>query len=150
MKHFLPVVIKFIVSFLVLGFFLFQYIEISFLDIVLATTLLVLFSYLIGDNLVLPKTNYTIAAVFDFVLTLGTIASMVYVLTNLRQGILLTSLFAAAVLTGFEIVFHIYLVKSVFPDREPKREKPKSFRSNELQTEFSEELDLPTKNKKED
>ncbi|CAG9622675.1 DUF2512 family protein [Sutcliffiella rhizosphaerae] len=145
MKHFLPVVIKFIASFLVLATFLNQFAEISFWDIILTASVLVLFSYLIGDTTILPRTNYTTAAVFDLVLSFGAIASMIYILTNLRTGYLMTSILAAGTITIFEVIFHFYLIRSVFPEKHIKSDNPERLLSKDLQTEFSEELDLPSR-----
>ncbi|KMJ59445.1 hypothetical protein AB685_00740 [Bacillus sp. LL01] len=149
MKHFMPILIKFIVSFLILSFFLNQFAEISFLNILLTTVLLVTLSYFFGDNLVLPRTNYTFAAIFDFFFNFVTIAFMVYILTNQSAGILIPSAIAALAVTVFEVFFHAYLEKSVFPD-EPRKRKKREVQPMELQTEFSEELTIPKKEKTED
>ena len=149
MKHFMPILIKFIASFLILSFFLNQFAEISFLDILLTTVLLVTLSYFVVDDLVLPGTNYTIAAAFDFVFNFGMIAFMVYILTNLSGGFLLPSAIATLTITVFEVFFHLYLVKKVFPDH-PRKKPKKETRAMELQTEFSEELSVHEKKKRED
>ncbi|KPB06385.1 DUF2512 family protein [Bacillus sp. CHD6a] len=149
MKHVLPLLIKFIASFLILSFFLNQFVEISFLDILLTTVLLITFSYFVVDDLVLPRTNYTFAAVFDFVFNFAVIAFMVYILTNLSGGFLLPSAIAAITITVFEVFFHLYLVKRVFPDH-PRKKAKREGRPMELQTEFSEELSVHEKKKRED
>ncbi len=149
MKHFMPILIKFIASFLILSFFLNQFAEISFLDILLTTVILVTLSYFVVDDIVLPRTNYTFAAVFDFAFNFAAIAFMVYILTNLSGGFLLPSAIAALTITVFEVFFHLYLVKSVFPDH-PRKQSKREAQSMELQTEFSEELSVHEKKKRED
>lgn len=149
MKHVMPILIKFIVSFLILSFFLNGFAAISFLNILLTTAIFVTFSYFVGDNMVLPRTNYTFAAVFDFVFNFATIAFLVYILTNLSAGFLLPSAIAALTITVFEVFFHLYLVKSIFPDHPRKRTK-RSAQPMELQTEFSEELTIHDKKNRED
>lgn len=136
MKHFMPILIKFIVSFLILSFFLTPFGEISFLDILLTTAILVTLTYFAGDKMLLPRTNYILAGLFDFLFNFATIAFIVYILTNLKTGFLMPSLFAAVAITVFEVFFHLYLVKNIFPDR-PTKANAKTI---EFQTEYSEEL----------
>ncbi|NGQ93805.1 DUF2512 family protein [Brevibacillus sp. SYP-B805] len=77
-----------------------------------------LFSYLVGDRVILPKTNNTFASFADFLLSFSLLwtASIVFLQTFSLSGLFLTS-FALSVV---EYLYHSYLLRqSIDHTRQP-------------------------------
>lgn len=69
MKHIKAFLLKFIISFILLYVILGGIDDFSIRDVFLTTIILGGLSYIIGDLLILPRTNNTLATVADFALS---------------------------------------------------------------------------------
>lgn len=117
MKHIYALLIKFIMVTVVLEIVLSLMTNLTFTEILNISIAVTLIAYAIGDLYILSSSNNTIATVADFVLTLVTIYLSNYIL-NIRE-ISFTDAFVSALVLGIgEWIFHKYIARNVFPDRE--------------------------------
>lgn len=135
MKHVKALAIKFISSFILLYIILGIFNGMSFGNVFLITAVLGIASYIIGDMLILPRTNNTIATIADFGLAFMIIWLMSENLT-VGDGMFAESLIASLGVSLFEYFFHRYLYNNVINTHEENR-----LQGNlQYQTEASEEL----------
>jgi hypothetical protein len=135
MKHVRAMAIKFVSSLVLLSIILGLFYDMAFRNIFLITLVLGVAAYIIGDMLILPRTNNTVATIADF----GLAFLIIWLMSeNLTYGDnhFSMSLIAALGVALFEYMFHKYLANNVFPDR--GRRQPT--RPLQYQTEASEEL----------
>ncbi|MFP3846636.1 YndM family protein [Priestia filamentosa] len=142
MKHVKAFLFKFIISFILLYAILSGINGFSIGDVFWTTMILGGISYILGDLLILPRTNNTLATIADFALSF----IIIWVMTStLAYGDYLARTFTSALgMTIFEALFHRYMVNRVLPNDKLSQ------RSNgqlQYQMEASEELD-PKKTKK--
>ncbi|KAB2495261.1 YndM family protein [Priestia endophytica] len=142
MKHIKAFLLKFIISFILLYVILGGIDDFSIRDVFLTTIILGGLSYIIGDLLILPRTNNTLATVADFALSF----IIIWVMTsNLAYGNYLARTFISALgVTIFEFFFHRYMANNVFPNDKSNRQSNAQLR---YQMESSEELN-PKRTKK--
>lgn len=134
MKHVKAFAIKFVATLTLLYIVLGLMFGMSFGEVFVLTAVLGVTAYLIGDLLILPRTNNTIATIGDYVLTWGIIYMFIDAMTI---GYPLGTLFVATLgVVIFEVFFHRYLANNVLPN---KTERPLA-RNLQYQTEVSEEL----------
>ena len=135
MKHMKNLAIKFIsilaVLFIILGIFY----DMSFGNVLSISVVLTLASYLIGDLLILRRTNNTMATISDFALAFLVIWLMGENLTY-GDSLIMPALIAAAGIALFETFFHKYVSRQIHEANENQN------RSTNLryQTEASSEL----------
>ena len=135
MKHMKNLAIKFIsilaVLFIILGIFY----DMSFGNVLSISVVLTLASYLIGDLLILRRTNNTMATISDFAMAFLVIWLMGENLTY-GDSLIMPALIAAAGIALFETFFHKYVSHQIQEEYEDKT------RSTNLryQTEASSEL----------
>ena len=135
MKHMKNLAIKFIsilaVLFIILGIFY----DMSFGNVLSISVVLTLASYLIGDLLILRRTNNTMATISDFALAFLVIWLMGENLTY-GDSLIMPALIAAAGIALFETFFHKYVSRQIDEANEHQN------RSTNLryQTEASSEL----------
>ncbi|MGK0531765.1 DUF2512 family protein [Bacillus sp. 'calajunan'] len=136
MKHVNVFAIKFISNFILFSIILGLFFDMAFRNIFLITLVLCVVAYLIGDLLILPRTNNAIATIVDFGLAFVVIWLMS---ENLTYGDveLIMPLTAAIGVALFEYMFHRYLSNNILPDR-PTRQR--SANIQKYQTEASKEL----------
>lgn len=136
MKHIKALALKFIATFVLLFIVLGIFYDMSVANIFLITIVLGAAAYLLGDLLILSRTNNTMAAIVDFVLAFFMIWLMGERLTY-GDSLIMPALISAAGITIFEIFFHRYLADNVFPSSEGGR-----YRADRVsyQTEASEEF----------
>jgi Protein of unknown function (DUF2512) len=112
MKHMKNLAIKFIsilaVLFIILGIFY----DMSFGNVLSISVVLTLASYLIGDLLILRKTNNTMATIADFALAFLVIWLMGENLTY-GDSLVMPALIAAAGIALFETFFHKYVSRQI-------------------------------------
>lgn len=112
MKHMKNLAIKFIsilaVLFIILGIFY----DMSFGNVLSISVVLTLASYLIGDLLILRRTNNTMATVSDFALAFLVIWLMGENLTY-GDSLIMPALIAAAGIALFETFFHKYVARQI-------------------------------------
>lgn len=116
MKHATALIIKFIMVAAVLEIILGMLTNFSFTQILYISLTVTVAAYVIGDLLILPASNNTIATVADS----GLAAFVLYMFNFFwipRQISLLDALICAAVLGIGEWFFHKYVANHVFPNR---------------------------------
>jgi hypothetical protein len=135
MKHVKALAIKFVSSLVLLSIILGLFFDMAFSNIFLITLVLGVAAYLIGDLLILPRTNNTVATIADF----GLAFLIIWLMSeNLTYGDnhFSMSLIAALGVALFEYMFHKYVANNVFPDKGGQQQS----RQLQYQTEASEEL----------
>ncbi|MBG9812073.1 hypothetical protein ABD68_10730 [Bacillus endophyticus] len=142
MKHVKAFLFKFIISFILLYAILSGINGFSIGDVFWTTMILGGISYILGDLLILPRTNNTLATIADFALSF----IIIWVMTStLAYGDYLARTFTSALgVTIFEALFHRYMVNRVLPN---DKSSQRSSGQLQYQMESSEELD-PKKTKK--
>lgn len=108
---------------------------ISFGNVFLITLILGAGSYIVGDMLILPKTNNYVASIADFGLSYIIIYWMSDALT-VGGNLVFTSFIASIGVTVIEFYFHYY-VETNLDFNEEERQKPARL---QYQTETAEEL----------
>ena len=135
MKHMKNLAIKFIsilaVLFIILGIFY----DMSFGNVLSISVVLTLASYLIGDLLILRRTNNTMATISDFAIAFLVIWLMGENLTY-GDSLIMPALIAAAGIALFETFFHKYVSRQIHEANEHQN----SSTNLRYQTEASSEL----------
>ena len=135
MKHMKNLAIKFIsilaVLFIILGIFY----DMSFGNVLWISVVLTLASYLIGDLLILRKTNNTMATISDFAIAFLVIWLMGENLTY-GDSLIMPALIAAAGIALVETFFHKYVARQI----QEADEQQNGSRNLRYQTEASSEL----------
>lgn len=134
-KHVKAFLIKFIVSFALLYIILGLMYEMTFGEVLLLSAVLGIAAYVIGDILILPRTNNTVATIADFVLA-GIVIYLFADGMTAANNVFTITLIATIAVSLFEIFFHRYLENNVLP---ADNNKP-SNRELRYQTEISDEL----------
>ncbi len=138
MKHVKALAIKFVSCLVLLSLVLGGLYGISFGDIFTISLVLGVASYVIGDLIILPRTNNTVATIADFGMALLVIYVLCDNLTPL-ENLFVPSLIAAAGTALFEYFFHKYVYNTVLSSNDRERQRP--LQGNlQYQTETSEEL----------
>ena len=136
MKHGRAFLIKFLSSLVLLYIILGLFNGMSFGNVFIITTALGIAAYVLGDMLILPRTNNTIATVADFLLAFMVIWLLSQTLTY-GDGMFAESLMAALGVALFEYFFHRYLATN---NMIGTREGTRIPGNLNYQTEASEEL----------
>lgn len=144
MRYLTALFIKFAMCTAVLSMVLGGFYGVSFANILTISILLTGTSFIIGDLYVLPSFENTSAAITDFVLTfIGVwLLGSLMITETINLGV--ASFISAVFITIGEIFFHIYMDNRVLTNE--THTKQTKNRYQQLQTEFSEELDLKRKN----
>lgn len=116
MKHVMALIIKYVMIALVLAVVLSWLTDLTFSEILYIAGAVTILAYIIGDLLILPATNNTIATIADVGLALLTIYMFNYLWDN-REISFTDSLIAAAVIGVGEWFFHKYVATNVLPNR---------------------------------
>ncbi|MBB6453545.1 hypothetical protein HNQ94_001994 [Salirhabdus euzebyi] len=135
MEHIKALAIKLVSCFVLLWLVLGGIYGLDFGDIVTISLVLGIAAYILGDLIILPLTNNTIATISDFGLALAVIWMMSSNLTPL-DNLFTASLIAAIGVGIFEFIFHKYMARTVLDKGDERREEP----GLRYQTEASEEL----------
>ena len=134
MNHFSLILSKFVARLVLLYIILGIIFGVNFMSVFWVTLTFSIVSYLIGDLLILPRTNNMVASVVDFVMSFAVIYFLVDAYAF--EGNLFTaSLLSAIGVTLFEVFFH----NSVQTQMEEENNVDR--RRYNLQTEVSEEID---------
>jgi hypothetical protein len=136
MKHIKAIAIKFVSTLVLLYIVLGVLNGVAFRNVFLISLILGIAAYVIGDMMILPRTNNTMATLADFGLAFLVIWVMSEYLTY-GESMLGEAFTAAIGVAIFEYLFHRYLANQVLETVETRR-----FHNNQLQyqTEASEEL----------
>ncbi|WP_085992265.1 YndM family protein [Oceanobacillus senegalensis] len=135
MKHVKALLIKFIGSLALLYIILGVMYEMTFGEVLILSAVLGVVAYVIGDMLILPRTNNAVATTADF----GLAWILIYWFLNgmtFDVNAFTASLPAALGVSLFELFFHRYLANNILLNEE---RNPRS-RNLQYQTEISEEL----------
>ncbi|GAB2559131.1 YndM family protein [Gracilibacillus alcaliphilus] len=135
MKHVKALLIKFIASLVLLYIILGLMYELTFAEVLLLSAILGVAAYLIGDMLILSRTNNIVATIADFGLAWIIIYWFVDRMT-FNNNVFTISIIAALVVSLFEIFFHRYLANNTLPS---EGENPAN-RNIKYQTEVAEEF----------
>jgi uncharacterized membrane protein YvlD (DUF360 family) len=117
MKHVKALAIKFISTLVLLYVILGLFDGVAFRNVFLISLVLGLVAYVIGDMLILPRTNNTIATIADFGLAFAVIWLMAESLTY-GESMVGEAFVAALGVALFEYIFHRYLDKNVINTNE--------------------------------
>ena len=139
MKHAGAFILKFIATFILLFVILGIFYGMSFGMVFFISLSLAAASYAIGDFIILPRTNNTIATIADFIMAFLIIWAFSISLT-LRENIVIMSLVAAVGVALCEIIFHRYMANRIITNMKTHRARPGTL---QFQTEASEELTPP-------
>lgn len=107
----------------------------SFTSVVLIAVSLNAVAYIIGDLIILPRTNNYIATLADFGISLIMIWSLVSGMTAVENPVYIT-LIAATLIAMAEYFFHRYVAKNTFP----RRFRPRWLQGVQYRTETAEEI----------
>jgi hypothetical protein len=135
MNHIKAFLIKFISSFILLYLILGVMFNMSLTDVFLVSLVLGAVSYILGDLIILPKTNNMVATMSDIGLAFFVIWLMSEALT-VDVNTFGRSLIAAIGVGIFEYFFHRYLSKNVINQQGQRNQ----INTLQYQTEASEEL----------
>ena len=144
LRHVKALIIKFIASFALLYIVLGVVYDMSIGTVFVITMLVGVSSYLLGDMLILPRSNNTIATIADIGLSFFLIWYIGSVLTD--GNMFYPSLISAIGIGLFEFVFHKYVLNHVFKNEDVSGDV--SIGNYRYQTEASEELTPEFKNEK--
>lgn len=141
MENIKALAIKFLASLALLYIILGLFFRMTFGDVFLITLVLGVISYIIGDRMILPKTNNTTATLADFGLAFLVIWWMSNTLTTMENTFTM-SLIAALGVAVFEYLFHKYMGNNVFNRNQPTQNQPNynQSRNPQYQTEVSDEI----------
>lgn len=146
MNHVKAFAIKFISSFVLLYIILGMFYEMSFGDVFLISLVLSVAAYIIGDLVVLPRTNNMVATIVDFGLAMMVIWLFVENLTAYENTFTM-SLIASLGVALFEYMFHKYVSSNVISQSTNEENRTTNLT---YQTEASEELSPDSKDVKSD
>ncbi|NYE04123.1 uncharacterized BrkB/YihY/UPF0761 family membrane protein [Bacillus niacini] len=141
MKHVKALAIKFVSSLVLLSLILGLLFDMAFSNIFLITLVLGVAAYLIGDLMILPRTNNTVATIADFGLAFLIIWFMSENLTY-GDNHFSMSLIAALGVAIFEYMFHKYVANNVVKNQGGQKQQTRKL---QYQTEASEELLAPVR-----
>ncbi|MBM7691076.1 hypothetical protein JOC77_000481 [Peribacillus deserti] len=139
MRHILPLLIKFIATFSMLGIILGLFNNFSIFDVLVISILLTVIAYILGDLVILRRTNNLIATAADFGLAFFLIWLLSRNLT-FQDNLVSASLAAALGVTLFEYIFHRIIPRGDNRSVQAKGHQSKGRGSSRFQTEASEDL----------
>lgn len=147
MRYALALAIKLVINLAVLTMILGGFYGISFANILSMSLLITGISFIIGDLIILPSFEHTIAAIADFFLALIGVWFLGYLLITEPINLGIASFVSAVFITIAEVFFHRYMEQRIFTKE--KIATHLNQRSPQFQTEISEELDRhPNERKK--
>ncbi|MEK4441332.1 MULTISPECIES: DUF2512 family protein [unclassified Niallia] len=135
MKHVKAFAIKFLSTLVLLSLILMILFNLPFTNVFMITVVLGVLAYIIGDLLILPRTNNLVATLSDFGLAFFVIWLMSENFTY-RGNTVMMSLIASIGVLIFEYFFHKYLIQNFIQEAKsnPRQEKL------QFQTEMAEEF----------
>ncbi|UOQ44185.1 YndM family protein [Halobacillus salinarum] len=136
MEYVKVIALKFIISFSILYLILGIAFDTVLGNVFLITLVLSIVSFAIGDLLILPRTNNTVATVADFFFGFVVIYLMSAALST-GLNLFIPALFSAIVIAVFEMMFHKYAADQL--DFDDSMDQSRTGAVN-LGTESSEEL----------
>lgn len=121
MKHVKALLVKFAIIALILELTLINLSKLSFSNILVVSLAVTILAYIIGDLLILPRTNNTIATLADIGLSLVTLILFDYIIY--KAGISFMTALLASVIIGFgEWFYHKYIIRLIEDKKEENKE----------------------------
>jgi hypothetical protein len=114
-KHVAAVIIKLIIITVILEILLNMLTDLTFSEILYVSAAVTILAYIIGDLLILPLSNNTVATIADIGLALFTIYAFNY-LWNVWEISFIDALISAAAIGVAEWFFHKYMATTVLPN----------------------------------
>ena len=115
MKHVYALLIKFLMVTIILEILLSTLTDLTLTEILYVSATVTVLAYVLGDLLILPASNNTVATLADVGLAIAVIYLFNYVWILRYINWTATIISAAAIGLG-EWFFHKYVAKNVFPD----------------------------------
>ncbi|PLR87184.1 DUF2512 family protein [Bacillus sp. V33-4] len=139
MRHALAISIKFISTLIILGIILGIFYNLGFTEVLMITVVFTVLSYIMGDLLILRRTNNLSASIADF----GIAFIVIYFMT--RNVAFVDDVSTAALFSSIAIAFSEYLYHRIVPRRAERTDRTNENRNatvnnNLIQTEAAEEL----------
>lgn len=149
MNHILFLIIKFFGCVVAFTIGLDLFFPATVTDILSFSILVTVVSYVVGERIILPRFGPTTATIADFLLAYMSVWIFGNILLNNYLQIAWGSILSAAVIAIVESFVHRYALLYDETNRTKEREKRRTgyIRTPEYGTEFSEETDLPDKNR---
>ncbi|SFC72713.1 Protein of unknown function [Bacillus sp. 491mf] len=142
MNHITVLLIKFISCMIAFAIGLDLFFDATIVDIFSFSLFVTIASYMLGDQIILPREGNTAALVVDFLFTYMSVWIFGSVLLGNYMQIAWGSILSAIIVTGAEIFVHRYLMNRIANYQTAER-KPLTFnRSLAYGTEFAEEQDV--------
>lgn len=116
MKHVYAFIVKYLMVAVLLEVLMYLLTNLSFKEILVVALAVTVVSYLIGDLLILAVSSNFVATLADAVLALLTIYVFNYV-AGYGTIDFIDALVCALVLAVGEWIFHRYMVRNIYPDR---------------------------------
>jgi|GEM_PF-559108 len=116
MKHISAVLVKFVLFSFILGVILRLTTGLEGTEILMISAVVTALSYFVGDLLLLSRTNNTVATIVDAALSFVVIYLFNY-WADIEWISVYDALICAAAIGVFEIFYHKFVVKKVYPDR---------------------------------
>lgn len=136
MSHTRAMIIKLISTFVLLYIILGLIFDLSIGNVLLITLVVGIAAYLIGDLMILPRTNNTTATIADFGLAFLIIWALCEAVT-LNDQTMYPSLIAAIGVALFEFFFHKYLARNMNETRDNGQRIGKLNYQTEMADEFT-------------
>jgi len=114
---------------------------VSFINIFTIGVLVTGISYLVGDLLILSRSENWVATIADFVLTFAIVWLVGAMLFAPIVPLATASFMSALIVAIGEMFFHGYMMKAVLPDHSGDQHHPSQHHKGQVQTEFGEEMD---------
>lgn len=113
-KHLTALAIKYVLTAVVLGVLLPYLTDLTFGEILWVAAAVTVLAYVLGDLMILPMSNNTVATIADAALALATLVAVNYVMPG--ADISFTDAAIAALVLGVgEWIFHKFVAKGVLP-----------------------------------
>lgn len=142
MNHITIMLIKFISCMIAFAIGLDLFFDETIVDIFSFSLFVTIASYMLGDQIILPRAGNTAALMIDFLFTYMSVWIFGSVLLDNYMQIAWGSILSAIIITGAEIFVHRYLMDRIATYQTIER-KPFTFnRSLAYGTEFAEEQDV--------
>lgn len=116
MKHITALLVKFLMVAVVLEIILSLFTNLTFGNILYISAAVTILAYIVGDLLILPASNNTIATIADIFLALATIYAFNFWGNN-RYISFTSSLISAIVIGLGEWFFHKYMYNNILPNK---------------------------------
>jgi hypothetical protein len=142
MKQTTVLLVKFLSCIIAFAIGLDLFFDATIADILSFSVVVTVFSYMLGDRIILPNFGNTAATVVDFILTYMSVWIFGSILLDNYLQIAWGSILSASIITAAEVFIHRYLLNFISARRTNERRQPGFNRKLAYGTEFAEEQDI--------